>query len=84
MKLYQQGYPWLFTRGYLLNAGSDNGAAPCNNAEMDGKVLAMTQARTKMLVWIVLATLAAALAYATFRGYLSPELLLGFANTFSC
>lgn len=44
----------------------------------------MTQARTKMLVWIVLATLAAALAYATFRGYLSPELLLGFANTFSC
>ncbi len=44
----------------------------------------MTQAQTKMLVWIVLATLAATLAYATFRGYLSPELLLGFANTFSC
>lgn len=32
----------------------------------------------------MLAVLAALLTYATFRGYLSPELLLGFANTFSC
>jgi hypothetical protein len=45
---------------------------------------AMTQTQTKMLVWIVLATLAALMTYATFRGYLSPELLLGFANSFSC
>jgi hypothetical protein len=44
----------------------------------------MTQTRSKMLVWIVLAILAAGLTFATFRGYLSAELLLGFANTFSC
>jgi hypothetical protein len=44
----------------------------------------MTQTRSKLMAWIVLAVLAAALTYATFRGYLSPELLLGFANTFSC
>lgn len=44
----------------------------------------MTKIQSKMMVWIVLAALAAALTYATFRGYLSPELLLGFANTFSC
>ena len=44
----------------------------------------MTQTQTKSLVWIVLATLTAMLTYATFRGYLSPELLLGFANSFSC
>ena len=44
----------------------------------------MTQIQNKLLGWILLAALAAALTYATFRGYLSPELLLGFANTFSC
>jgi hypothetical protein len=37
-----------------------------------------------MMAWIVLAALATALTYATFRGYLSPELLLGFSNYFSC
>ncbi len=44
----------------------------------------MTQIQNKVLVWIVLAILAAGLTFATFRGYLSPELLLGFANSFSC
>jgi hypothetical protein len=44
----------------------------------------MTHTRSKLMAWIVLGVLAAALTYATFRGYLSPELLLGFANTFSC
>ena len=44
----------------------------------------MTRTQSKMVVWIVLAALATALTYATFRGYLSPELLLGFANSFSC
>ena len=44
----------------------------------------MTRVQTKMLAWIVIAMLAAAVTYATFLGYLSPELLLGFANTFSC
>jgi hypothetical protein len=37
-----------------------------------------------MLVWILLSILAASLSYAAFRGYFSAELLLGFANTFSC
>jgi hypothetical protein len=44
----------------------------------------MTRIENKVLVWIVLAILAACLTFATFRGYFSPELLLGFANTFSC
>jgi hypothetical protein len=43
-----------------------------------------TQIDGKLLVWIVLAILAACLTFATFRGYFSPELLLGFANMFSC
>lgn len=38
----------------------------------------------KLLVWTVLAALAALLSWGLFRGYLSPELLLGFANSFSC
>ena len=38
----------------------------------------------KLLAWTVLALLAALLAWVVFRGYLSPELLLGFANSFGC
>ncbi len=44
----------------------------------------MTEAQKKMLVWIMLSMLAALMTYATFRGYLSPDFLLGFANSFSC
>jgi hypothetical protein len=44
----------------------------------------MTAARTKMLIWILLSALAASMTYLIFRGYLSPDLLLGFANSFSC
>ena len=36
------------------------------------------------LKWLVIAALAAVMAYAAFRGYLSPELLIGFANGFLC
>jgi hypothetical protein len=38
----------------------------------------------KALVWLVLAALAALIAYVAFRGYLTPEMLLGFANSFTC
>lgn len=44
----------------------------------------MNTARTKMLIWAMLSVLAAALTYIIFRGYLSPDLLLGFANSFVC
>lgn len=44
----------------------------------------MMQNQSKLLAWLLLALLAAALTFITFRAYLSPELLLGFANTFSC
>ena len=65
-------------------ASGNNGTVTYNNREPHRVIVAMTQTQTKLLLWIVLATLAAMLTYATFRGYLSPELLLGFANTFSC
>ena len=58
--------------------------ALCNNQRSVRTTSAMTHTRSKLMAWIVLGVLAAALTYATFRGYLSPELLLGFANTFSC
>ena len=38
----------------------------------------------KALKWLVIAVLAAAMAYAAFRGYLSPEFLIGFANGVLC
>ena len=38
----------------------------------------------RILLWLILAAAAAAVTYLAFRGYLSPELLLNFANTFSC
>ncbi len=44
----------------------------------------MTTVSRKMLAWALLSALAAALTYLVFRGYLNPDLLLGFANTFSC
>ncbi|MDP1673523.1 MAG: hypothetical protein Q8L65_10450 [Burkholderiales bacterium] len=46
--------------------------------------IAMSALQRKMLVWILLSILAASLSYAAFRGYFSPEMLLGFANSFSC
>lgn len=43
----------------------------------------MTQGR-RFLLWLMLAALAALVAYFAFRGYFSPDLLLNFSNAFSC
>ena len=45
---------------------------------------AMTYPQKKMLMWMLISMIAALVAYTTFRGYLNADLLLGFANTFSC
>jgi hypothetical protein len=38
----------------------------------------------RLLIWLVLSVLAAAIVYAGFRGYLSPELLFHFAAGLHC
>ena len=38
----------------------------------------------RILLWLVLGVLAALISYVAFRGYLSPELLIGFSNAFRC
>jgi len=43
----------------------------------------MTQTR-RILMWLMLITLAALVSYTSFRGYFSPELLFNFANAFYC
>jgi cytochrome c oxidase subunit IV len=43
----------------------------------------MSQTR-RMLMWMMLAVLAALVSYFGFRGYLHPELLINFASTFYC
>jgi hypothetical protein len=43
----------------------------------------MTQGR-RILLWVMLAALAAVIAYLAFRGYFSPELLFHFSNSFMC
>jgi hypothetical protein len=43
----------------------------------------MTQ-RKRVLLWLMLAALAALVVYFGIRGYLSPEMLFGFSNSFSC
>jgi len=43
----------------------------------------MTQWK-RILLWLMLASLAALVGYFGIRGYLSPEMLFGFANSFSC
>ena len=67
----------------------------CNNADGPVRASGVTRRETAMLdvhmtqgkrllLWLILATLAALVTYLAFRGYLSPELLLNFSNTFSC
>lgn len=36
------------------------------------------------LVWILLAGLIAYVSYLSFKAYLSPDFLIGYANMFSC
>ena len=43
----------------------------------------MTQTR-RILIWLMLVVLAALTSYAGFRGYLTPEMLFNFANSFYC
>jgi cytochrome c oxidase subunit IV len=43
----------------------------------------MTQSK-RVLLWLILAALAALVTYFGIRGYLSPELLLNFSNSFTC
>lgn len=45
------------------------------------EVMAQTH---KILVWALLAALAALVSYFGIRSYLSPDLLLNFANTLYC
>lgn len=46
-------------------------------------MIRMSQTR-RALVWAALAVIVALLCVLGFRGYLSSELLLNFANTFYC
>ena len=43
----------------------------------------MTQAK-RVLLWVMLAVLAALVATIAFRGYFSAELLFNFSNSFWC
>ncbi len=38
----------------------------------------------RLLIWVLLLALLAYSGYLSFRAYLSPEFLIGFANLFSC
>jgi len=38
----------------------------------------------RILLWVILTVLAALVAYFGIRGYLSPELLFNFSNSFYC
>ena len=43
----------------------------------------MRQTR-QVLLWALLLVLLAYVSFVSFRAYLSPEFLIGFANVFSC
>jgi hypothetical protein len=38
----------------------------------------------RLLMWALLLVLLTYVSYVSFRAYLSPEFLIGFANLFSC
>lgn len=44
----------------------------------------MTSDTRRLVKWLVIALLAAMAGYIAFRGYLSPEMLMNFANSFVC
>ena len=47
----------------------------------------MLNARTpgkRIMLWLILATLATLVTFLAFRGYLSAELLLNFSNSLTC
>ena len=45
----------------------------------------MSQQAKRPLMWaLLLLVLLAYVSYRSFKGYLSPEFLIGFANLFSC
>jgi hypothetical protein len=44
----------------------------------------MIAGQWKILVWALLSAMAATMTFLIFRGYLNPDLLLGFANSFAC
>ncbi len=44
----------------------------------------MTQQGRQLLVWVLLGVLLAYLSTVSFRAYLGPDFLIGFANMFSC
>jgi hypothetical protein len=43
----------------------------------------MSESR-RIVLWAVLGVLAALLTYMAFRGYLSPDFLISFSNSFRC
>lgn len=38
----------------------------------------------RLLVWLILAALLMYVSYLSFKAYLSPDFLIGYANMFSC
>jgi len=57
-------------------------------AEANGRATTMLNVRMnqgkRVLLWLILTVLAALVAYLGIRGYLSPELLFNFSNSFYC
>lgn len=51
---------------------------------MSSEVSDGMHATRKFLIWLLLAVLAAMVSYVGFRGYLNPDFLINFANSFSC
>lgn len=44
----------------------------------------MSQQAKRLLMWALLLVLLAYVGYVSFRAYLGPDFLIGFANMFSC
>ena len=70
--------------------GPTRSALLCNNLQEQfrGAKIKVLSARVsqakRILLWLVLGTLAALLSYFAFRGYFSPDFLIGFSNVFRC
>jgi hypothetical protein len=63
-----------------VSGGGELVLPAANHKNMD----MVTLQTRRILMWLMLIALAALVSYVAFRGYLTPDMLFNFANSFYC
>ena len=77
-------YPYVRPRAHLRLCNNGNGARRITLRRATTMLNVRMNQGKRILLWVILTVLAALVAYFGIRGYLSPELLFNFSNSFYC